>query len=123
MLVHNETHKMLHELEHSVERQNLPFDDYLRQIKKTRDQLLLDFTPEAVKRVKISVLIRAIGKKENLDPTDAEALDEQLKMLNVYKDDPDTQARIRSEDGEEYIRTVLRNRKVLAFIREQTAKK
>jgi hypothetical protein len=41
----------------------------------------------------------------------------------MYADDPDTQARIRSEEGEEYIRGMMKNRKVLAFIREATVKK
>lgn len=122
LLVQNEAHKMMHELEHSIGRQGGTFDDYLKQIKKTRDQILLDFTPEAMKRVKVTVLIREIGKREGLEATDAEVLDEQMKMLNQYKDDGATQERIRSEEGEEYIRTVLRNRKVLAFIREKTVK-
>src|SRR5262249_54676219 len=110
LLVNAEAHKMLHELEHSVERQGLSFDDYLKQIKKTKDQVLLDFTPEAMKRVKVSILIREVASKENLDATDQEMLDEQMKMLNMYKEDSDTQEKIRSEEGENYIRMTLRNR-------------
>ncbi len=122
VLVNAEIQKMLHELEHSIERQNVSFDDYLKQIKKTKDQLLLDFAPDAIKRVKSTLIIRDIAKKENLDVTDAEMLDEQMKMLNVYKDDPTTQEQIRSEDGESYIRMILRNRKVLEFLRNVAVK-
>jgi len=123
LLVTNETRKMIHELEHSVAGQGGEFSDYLKSINKTQDQLMLEFAPQAIQRVKSMVLMREIAKRENLEPTDKEMLDEQLRLLNMYADDPDTQARIRSEEGEDYIRGMMKNRKVLAFIREATVKK
>ena len=123
MLVNNEAHKMMHEMEHSIAKQGMAFGDYLKSIGRTHDELLLDFVPDAMKRVKSMVVMREIARRENLDPTDKEALDEQLKMLNMYADDPETQARIRSEEGEDYIRAMLKNRKVLQFIRETMIKK
>jgi len=122
LLINAEARKMIHELEHSVERQNVPFAEYLKNIKKTKDQLMLDFVPEAIKRVKSAILIREIGKRENLEAADKEILDEQMRLLNTYKDDAETQERIRSEDGEEYLRTILRNRKVLEFLRKNAVK-
>lgn len=123
MLVNNETHKMIHELESSIVRQGLQFSDYLASIKKTRDQLMLDFAPEAMKRVKTMILIREIGRRENIEPTDVEVIEEQTRLLNMYKDDAETQDRVRSDDGIEYIRSMLKNRKILAYIRETTVKK
>lgn len=123
MLVNNECHKMIHELENSIVRQGLLFADYLTSIKKTQAQLLLDFAPEAIKRVKTMVLMRAIGKAENIEPTSIEVVEEQTKLINMYKDDPETQERVRSEDGLDYITSMLKNRKILAFIRETTVKK
>lgn len=123
MLVTNETKKMIHELEHSVAGQGGEFGDYLKSINKTSDQLMLEFAPQATQRVKSMILMREIAKRENLEPTDKETLDEQLRLLNMYADDPETQARIRSEDGEEYMRGMLKNRKVLSFIRETCVKK
>ena len=123
MLVTNEARKMIHELEHSVAGQGGEFGDYLKSIGKTQDQLMLEFAPQAMQRVKSMVLMRAIAKRENLEPSDKEMLDEQLKLMNMYADDPQTQERIRSEDGEDYIRAMLKNRKVLAFIRETCVKK
>jgi len=122
LLVNAETHKMLHELEHSIERQNLPFEDYLKQTKKTRDQLLLDFAPEALKRVKSTLIVRKVAALENLEADDKEVVDEQARMLNMYSNDPKTQEQIRSEDGEAYIRTMLRNRKVMEFMRKSAVK-
>ena len=122
MLVSNETHKMVHELENSIVRQGLAFADYLASIKKTHDQLMLEFAPEAMKRVKTMILIREIGKRENIEPNDIEVVEEQTRLLNMYKDDAETQERVRSEDGVDYIRSMLKNRKILAFIRETMVK-
>ncbi len=123
MLIAGEARKMVHELEHSVTSQGGVFDDYLKSINKKQSDLLLEFAPQATQRVKSMVLMREIAKRENLEPTDKEMLDEQLKMLNMYADDADTQARIRSEEGEDYIRGMMKNRKVLTFIRETCVKK
>ena len=122
VLLTAETHKMLHELQSSIERQNLSFDDYLSNIKKKKSDLLLEFSPEAVKRVKSAVLIREIAKKEQIEPKDSEVIEEQTKMLNVYKDDTDTQERVRSDEGLSYIRMTLRNRKVIKFLTEKIVK-
>ena len=123
LLVNNESHKMMHEMEHSIARQGLQFSDYLTSIKKTQAELLLDFAPEATKRIKTMVLMRAIGKKENIEPSDIDILEEQTKLLNMYKDDPETQERVRSEDGLDYIKSMVKNRMILKFIRETMVKK
>jgi trigger factor len=123
LLVNNECHKMMHELEHSIVRQGLEFADYLKSIGKSQHQLLLDFAPEAAKRVKTMVIMRAIGKAENIEPKDMEVLEEQTRLLNMYKDDPETQERVRSEDGLDYIKSMLKNRMILKYIRETMVKK
>lgn len=123
LLVNNECHKMAHELEASIARQGLEFNDYLASIKKTHADLLLDFAPEAAKRVKTMVLMRAIGKAENIVPSDADVIAEQTKLINMYKDDPETQERVRSDEGLDYIQSMLKNRMILKFIRETMVKK
>jgi trigger factor len=122
VLVNAESHKMLHELEHSVSKNGLEFSEYLKQIKKTEGQLLLEFAADAVKRVKAAILIREIGKAEKIEADDKDVIEEQTKLLNAYKDDADTQAHIRSEDGLAYVRSMLRNRKVMEFLRTTCVK-
>lgn len=122
MLVTSQAQSMLQEFQHSIERQGRSFDDYLASIGKKKSDLLLDFTPDAVKRAKSSILVRAIAEKEHIHPSDADVLEEQTKMLNMYKDDSETQERVRSEEGMRYILIVLRNRKVMELIRTKLVK-
>lgn len=121
-LVDNETHRMVHELEHSISERGLEFGKYLEQIKKTEGQLRLEFAPEAMKRVKTAILIREVAKAEKIEPDDKDVVEEQTKLLNAYKDDAQTQAHIRSEDGLAYVRSMLRNRKVMEFLRTNGVK-
>lgn len=122
LLVTSQAQQMLHEFQHSIEKQGMSFDDYLANIGKKKTDLLLDFTPEAMKRAKSSILVRAIAEKEDINPSDTELLEEQTKMINMYKDDPETQERVRSEEGMRYLNIMLRNRKVMEFIREKMVK-
>lgn len=122
LLVNSQAQSMLHEFQHSIERQGMSFDDYLAKIGKKKTDLLLDYTPEAVKRAKSAILIRKIAEENKIDPTDADVLEEQTKMMNMYKNDAETQERVRSEEGLNYIRMVLRNRKVMEFLREKCVK-
>lgn len=122
LLVTSQAKSMLHEFQHSIERQGMPFDDYLAKIGKKKTDLLLDYTPEAVKRAKSAILIRKLAEDHKIEPTDVEVLGEQTKMMNMYKDTPEMQERVRSEEGMNYLRMVVRNRKVMDFLRETCVK-
>ena len=76
VLINQEVHKMVHELEDNVTRQGMDFKNYLEHIKKTEADLKLDFAPDAVKRVKTAVLIRDIAQKEKLEVSEAEVNEE-----------------------------------------------
>lgn len=117
-IVNQEVERMVHELEHNVESQGGKFEDYLSSIKKTAGDLKLEMVPQALKRIKIALIIRDIGERENIDAEDAEVLAEQTKLLNKYPDNAEAQAQIRSEDYEDYLRTTLRNRKVVELLRK-----
>lgn len=121
-LVEAESDKMLHELEHSIASRGLEFRDYLAQIKKTVPELKLDFAPQAVKRVKTALAIRALAAREGVTADDAEVAHEVERTMNLYKDDPEAQARIRSEEYADILRGSIRNRKTIALLREQAVR-
>lgn len=117
-IVNQEVERMVHELEHNVESQGGKFDDYLSSIKKTMADLKLGMVPQALKRIKIALIIRDIGEREKIDAEDAEVLAEQTKLLNKYPDNAEAQEQIRSDDYADYLRTTLKNRKVVELLRK-----
>jgi len=106
-------------LKHSVAERGLEFEDYLKSIKKTADELRLEMAQQAVQRVKTALLVREYGLREKIEVSDAEVLAEVEKMINDSSDDAKAQETIRSEEYQDYIKTALRNRKVIELLKER----
>lgn len=117
ILVNSEIERMLKELEYSVAEQGLEFNKYLESIKKTISQLKLDFAPRALQRVKTALVIREISEKEKIGADDAEVANEISKAMNQYSNDPEAQKVLRSDEYAEEARTVSKNKKTIAFLR------
>jgi trigger factor len=118
-MVNSEVDRMLHELKHGLEEKNVKFEDYLQNIKKTLEALKLDFAKQAIERVKTALVVREYGIREKIEIPDADVMKEVEQMINRYSEDAEAQQTIRSEDYQDYIRTTLRNHKVVALLRER----
>ncbi len=124
ILVDEETHKMLHELEDNVTRQGLDFQQYLNHLKKSEAEMRLEFSADALKRVKTALSIRAIAKKEELKATKKEIDEEQEKTLASYKLQPQYQNQldqleknIKTENARRYFENLIANKKVIEFLK------
>ena len=113
MLIESESANMMHELEHEIADRGGKFDDYLKSISKTRNQLTLDLLPEAVKRVKISLLIRELAKAENIKASDGE-IDKQIEELKKnHKDNKELMKQVDTPEYRAYAANILSSRKVI----------
>lgn len=79
-LVKREMEDLLHRFEHNLAYQGLTLDKYLAYVKKSREEVLEDFRPEALKRVKTDLVLSNIARTENLEVTEEE-LNEKLQEL------------------------------------------
>jgi trigger factor len=79
-MVDREMDELLHRFEHNLTYQGLNLEKYLEYAKKTRDEVLEDFRPEAAKRVKTDLVLDSIAKFEKIDASEAE-IDEKIKEL------------------------------------------
>lgn len=122
-LVNNEAQTMTQELEANIAGQGAKFDEYLKHINKTRDQLVLDMLPEAVKRVKISLLIREIARKEEIKVGTQDVEKETEKLLEQYKDNKEIQEKIKSSAYKDYLKNMLSGRKVVEKLKEWNVSK
>jgi len=123
ILIEHEADTMMHELEHTIGQQGAKFEDYLASIKKTRDQLTLDLLPEAVKRVKVSLLIREITEVEKIKVS-REELDNYISSMRKHYESINTKEakefleKTDSEDYKNYVLNILTSRKVVDKLRE-----
>lgn len=122
VMVQEELNKMYHELEHNVAGIGLPMDEYLRQIKKTKDDLLEGWQKDAAKRISVALAIREIAKKQKIEKEiDKEMISrktaEMRQELAGFRDGGSTSTSI--EEMESYARNLLINEKAIDWIKKE----
>ena len=118
VLVDSEAKNMLSELEQSVVRQGGSFDDYLQHLKKDRNALLLDFAPNAVKRVKSALVIRELAIIEKIEAS-SEEIKAKKDLLKLQHAGNEEILKMLGEPGyDRYLQNVMTNEKVIAKLKE-----
>jgi FKBP-type peptidyl-prolyl cis-trans isomerase (trigger factor) len=93
VLVESELDRMTEQMRHDIERMGLKFDDYLKHLKKSEDDLRKEWKPDAMKRVKLDLAIAHIAKTEKIT-ADMKKVDEEVKYAKEHhKDISEAQAR------------------------------
>ena len=118
LLVNEEVRRMLGELENSIDQQGMDMEKYLENLKKTKDQLRMDFIPQAMQRIHTAILLKEVARLEGVTVPDDELDAEIDKLLSTVKSgDMQTRERLLSAEYREYVASSLRNRKTLAILK------
>lgn len=109
LLVTEEKKQMLENFKKSViENLKISFTDYLNKIKKTEEEMLDYFLPQAQKRIKNSLILKEIGKREKIEVSEEEIVEEVSKILKDTNIDP--------ENLKEYTEEVIRTEKIFQLL-------
>lgn len=113
VLIESELNQMFAQMQEDLERANLKLDDYLTHIKKTKDELRVEWTPAAEKRAKLQLVLNEIAKQETITP-DPEALTTQTNaLLDRFKDADRHRVQL-------YVASVLTNEAVMKQLESYT---
>lgn len=112
ILIQSETDKIMYRLQADIENSGFKFEDYLKQINKTEEDLRKEWRAEAEKRAKLQMIIHTISEKENLKPTTEEIEKDVAQITEMYKDSDPVRARA-------YVEQMLENEKVFNFLETQ----
>ncbi len=123
VLITNESQAMMSELEQNITSQGGKIEDYLSSMKKTREQLILDLMPNAIKRVKSALLIREIAKAEKIQISTEEIDKKQKELLEQYKGYEKVIARVKEPGYKAYLANTLINTKVIKKLKEWNLEK
>ncbi|MFH1620488.1 MAG: trigger factor [Patescibacteria group bacterium] len=123
ILLNEEVRRMIRELENTATERGMNIDDYLASIKRTIDQLKLDFVPRAIERIQTAIIIKEVAKRENVTVSDQEIEDEQDRLISGIKEsDKETRELIASPDYRDYLSIQMKNQKVLKLLKEKGIK-
>lgn len=118
ILIESESQNIMSELEQSVVRQGGKFEDYLSHLKKTKDDLKLEMTPNAIKRVKSALVIREIAVSEKIVAEDKEIDEKIAELQEQYKDNEEIKKMLAENSYRQYLKNILVNEKVLNKLKE-----
>ncbi len=112
IIVDGEMEKMLAQFKDDISKNGLTYDNYLKHIKKTENDLKLEWKDTALKRAKSQVILNTIAKEENIVPKEEDVKKEMENILTHYKDVDRFRARM-------YVETFMTNELVFQFLESQ----
>jgi len=117
-LINRETEVMLDELQHNLSQNGGNLNDYLNNLKKTKEQFVLEILPQAVKRVKTALIVNEVTRLENITVT-AEEVDKELSHLKEhYQNDSEILKRLSTPGYKEYLANALVSNKTVQSLRQ-----
>lgn len=112
VLVESELERMMSQFEHDIERMGMKPAEYLKQTGKNKDGLRGEWKPDAIKRVKLQLILAEIAKREKLFASKEDIEKETKHMLAHYPDAKEENIRV-------YLEHALTNEKVFEFLESQ----
>ncbi len=83
-MVEGEVEQLMSDAQSHAARGGIAFEEYLKQNGKSEEELREEYRPEAERRVKGTLLIETIAKKENIAATPADISDELASLARQY---------------------------------------
>ncbi len=116
-LVHAEIHQLLENLESELRRRGLTWERYLQLVGKTGEQVHEEFRPRAEARVRTRLVLDAVARAENLQPSEEELTQ---AIQNLAQETGQTEEQVRAlleQTGRmEVLRASLRRRRAANFL-------
>ncbi len=112
IMIEGELDKMMSQFKDDIARTGGAFDEYLKHIKKTEEDMRKEWRTDAEKRAKSQLILNKITLEEKI-VAPKEEVDKQVNnLLEQYKDADQNRVRI-------YVETLLTNEKVFEFLENQ----
>jgi trigger factor len=123
VLIDAEKNKMFYELKNSLEEQGVSIEQYLKDLKKTQEEIYKDFAEQATKRSKAALVSRSLAKENNIkvEPKELEA--EITLIKTSYPDNETIQENLKRPEVIDTIAVTIQNKKVLTWLKEKVVSK
>ena len=84
-MIDTQVNRMLEDFAMRLQQQGLSVEQYFQYTGMTADKIMEEIKPEAVKRIKNSLVLEAVAKAENIEVSEEEFEAELQKMADMYK--------------------------------------
>jgi len=115
ILIERETGQMLENFKKDIPRRlNISFEEYSKKTNKSEQQIKEILLPQAQKKVRNFLVLKEIGKKENIGVSEEEIKKETDQILKQYADPK--QINIDPEQLKDYSREVIKTEKIFKLL-------
>ncbi len=115
-IVEKEKTRLFEELKNQVSQNfKISFEEYLSSIKKTEEEIKKSFEVEAEKRIKNFLVLKQIGKAENIEVSNEELKEEMNKVIKNKPFDT-AQSEFDIEQLKEYTKGAMLNEKIFQLL-------
>ncbi|MEK7607749.1 MAG: trigger factor [Patescibacteria group bacterium] len=112
VLADSELARMIEQMKHDIERMGLKFEEYLKHLKKSEEEMKVEWRPQALQRVKLDLALSHIARQEKIVP-DMIKVEEEIKHAKEHhKDIDENRARM-------YFAHIFENQAVFEFLEKQ----
>lgn len=119
VLINAEKQKIFNELTYSLANQGIEMEKYLKDLKKTEEEIFADFSEQALRRVKAALISRQIALDNNICAEKAD-LDEEIKQIKAaYPDNKNVEENLKKPEVLDTLSLTIQNRKVMAWLKEK----
>jgi trigger factor len=122
LLIDSEKKKMFFELKHDLERRGVTMENYLKDIKKTEEQIYKDFAEGAEKRAKAALISRQVAVEKNITVS-KEDIEKEIELIKAnYPGDKNVEENLKRAEVIETIASTIQNKKVIEYLRSEIVK-
>ena len=112
-LVEKEKEKMAEEMKRNIAQMGLKWDDYLKHIKKTEEEIKKDWEKDAAKRVKYGLILDQMAEQEKIEAPAEELEKEAAAMIEYHKN---LGQELDKERVKNYLTGIMRNEKLFQML-------
>lgn len=113
ILIEAEKNKILSETKANISQMGMKWDDYLKHVKKTEEEMLAGWENDAVKRIKHGLVLNKMAEAEKIEVPEADIDRETEKIVEHYKNGGQDVDRNRVR---EYTYNMLKNEKLFQLL-------
>ncbi|HEU5114219.1 MAG TPA: trigger factor [Candidatus Paceibacterota bacterium] len=112
VLIESELGRMADQMKYDIERMGIKFDDYLKHLKKTIEDLRKEWRADAEKRVKLDLILDHVAKSEKIS-ADKDKVAAEINHAKEHHKDIDP------ERARSYFEHIFLNQAVFEFLEKQ----
>ena len=118
-MVDGQVRQMANDFARRIQSQGLTVDQYFQFTGMTAEKLMDQMKPEALKRIKNSLVLEAVAAKENFEIAEEKIEEELKKMSEAYKMEVDKIKEALGESGLDQMKAELKIQAAVDFIRDK----